>query len=125
MPAYAQVLQRTLEALYDDERLRANLVDAEAKVVLDWASAWLTEQVNAAKNETAAQKIAQTELARVKSIVSAINTLAAKPGAPALGDALNALGLKPQPPLTRAQTWRVLGLVTSAVWQANKKGPGA
>lgn len=121
MPAYAKVLESTLEALYDDERLRSNLADDEAEVVLDWASAWLTEQVSAAKNETAAKKIAQGELARVKPIVSTINDLAKKPGTPTLGDAVNALALKPQPPLTRAQTWRVLGLVASAVWQANRK----
>jgi len=121
MAGYDKVLQSALEALYDDEHLRSHLTDDEAKVVLDWASVWLAEQVNAAKNETAAKQIAQNELARVKPLVGAINDLAKKPGVPALGDAITALGLKPHPPLTRAQTWRVLGAVTRAVWQANKK----
>ncbi len=121
MPTFEKILQSTSEKLYGDERLRSNLSDEEAKMVLGWADAWIAERVNDAIDEVAAKQIAQSELARVKPVVAAINELGKKPGAPALGEAVAALALKPQPPLTRAQTFRVLGVLTSTVWKTAKK----
>ncbi|MBI5302830.1 MAG: hypothetical protein HY868_11895 [Chloroflexi bacterium] len=121
MPTFEKILQSATESLYGDECLRSNLTDDEANSVLDWATQWIAEQVSGAKDEATAKRIAQNELARVCTIVTAINGIAKKPGVPSLGDAVRALELKTQPPLTRIQTFRLLTVLSSAAWKLTKK----
>ncbi len=72
----SRIAERASESLYEDEKLRSNLTDTQAETVLGWASDWLDKQVNAAPNDAAAQKIAQTQGQKVRKIVSALNSLA-------------------------------------------------
>jgi hypothetical protein len=113
MPSFDKMIQNVAEKLYEDERLRSNLTDSEAKVVMDWAMSWITEQVNAARDETSAKQIAQTEMARVRQTANAWNALAAKDATPRLVDAIAAIdlgGVQASAALTREQ---VLSLATS------------
>jgi hypothetical protein len=73
------ILQSVAEQLMEDERLRSNLDDDQAKIVLDWAIAWMGAQVNAAADAPAAAQIAGAELGRVRDVLKAINA-AAKAG---------------------------------------------
>ena len=70
------ILQGVAEQLMEDERLRSNLDDVQAKIVLDWAIAWMGAQVNAAADAPAAAQIAGAELARVRDALRAVNASA-------------------------------------------------
>lgn len=120
MEPFAQTIQRTAERLYEDEKLRANLQDDEAKIVLGWAEDWLAAKISAAGDENQAKQIAQDEWTRVRQAVTTINTLAAKPGALKLSDMVATF----EPPMqamsasSRAQMFQMLTGVISALWRA-------
>ncbi|MGB8646874.1 MAG: hypothetical protein WCF84_16660 [Anaerolineae bacterium] len=71
----SRIAERASESLYEDERLRSNLTDAQAVIVLKWAEEWLTRRINSAHDEATAQQVAQTEGKRVRAAVAAINAL--------------------------------------------------
>lgn len=112
MQKYEQAVQSAAESLYGDERLRSNLTDSEAKVLLDWAVSWVAAQVNAARDEVGAKKIAQTELVRVRQVAGALNALAAKNAAPHLDEVIAAIRSGAQSS-TALKTEQVLSLATS------------
>lgn len=119
MGKFDKVIESVSECLYGDERLRSNLTDGEAKIVLTWAQNWIGERINTARDEAMAKQIAQNELARVQPTLLAINALAKKPGVPRLSDAVSALDptLKGGKPLTREETFGTLTALTGAVWK--------
>jgi hypothetical protein len=118
MGAFDRIVQNAAEKLYEDERLRSNLTDGEAKVVLDWASGWVADQVNAARDETAAKQIVQDELARVRQTTATLNALAKKPGALRLADAVAALepAVQVQEEMSREQVLKLATELASAMW---------
>lgn len=119
MAQFDTIIQNASESLLEDERLRSNLTDSEAKVVLDWALEWISAQVNAARDEASAKQIAQSELVRVRQIMSTINALAKQPGPLHLADAVAALDalLQANRVLTREEIFSLLTALTSALWQ--------
>ncbi|MBI3740349.1 MAG: hypothetical protein HY257_01165 [Chloroflexi bacterium] len=70
------VLQNVVEQLMEDERLRSNLQDEEAKTLNEWAIQYLGAQIAAAQNPSDAQQIGARELARVREAMSAVNARA-------------------------------------------------
>jgi hypothetical protein len=122
MDLIQSVIERTIEKLYEDERLRSNLSDDEAKIVLSWAESWLTTQISAAESENRARQIAQNEWARVRQAVSIINSLAEQPGTLRLSQALAAF----EPQMQGAATWprtTVLQLLTefiTTLWRTER-----
>ena len=118
MPQFDGIIQNAVEKLYEDERLRSNLIDSEAKVVLDWASGWVADRVRAARDETAAKQIVQGELARVRQAATALNALAKKPGALRLADAVAALepSMQAQGAMSREQVLKLATELASAMW---------
>jgi hypothetical protein len=121
---FDKIIQNAAENLYGDERLRSNLADDEAKIVLDWALGRISAQVNAAHDEAAAKLAAQKELARVRPVIAAINALAKKPGTPRLADAVAAVESSlAAPPLSRAETMALLTAIADKLWQARSKPP--
>lgn len=71
-------LQRAIESLFEDERLRSNLTDAEAQVLLDWAQAQVEEAANATTrmaDAAAAQASIDTVLRQVRAAIREINDL--------------------------------------------------
>ncbi len=119
MPQFDKIIQNTAEKLYEDERLRSNLTDGEAKIVLDWAAGWITAQVSAARDETAAKQVAQTELARVQQTTTALNALAAKDATPRLADALAAIdagSVQASATLTREQVLALATTLATSLW---------
>ena len=119
MGKFDKVIESVSECLYGDERLRSNLTDGEAKIVLTWTENWIRERVNTARDEAMAKQIAQNELARACQVLQSINALAKKPGVPRLPDAVGALdaALKGGKPLTREETFGALTALTGAVWK--------
>ncbi len=119
MAQFDKIIQSAVEKIYEDERLRSNLTDSEAKVVLDWASGWVADQVNAAHDETAAKQIVQGELARVRQTATALNALAKKPGALRLADAVAALepSVQAQAAMSREQVLKLATDLASAMWK--------
>ncbi len=119
MELFDKIIQQSTERLYEDERLRSHLTDAEAKIVLGWAENWITTQVRAAKNETQAQQIAQTESTRVRQTVSTMNTLAAKEGALDLTQAIAALQPqgKIQQAMSREKVFKLLTEWVTLMWR--------
>ncbi|MBI3914308.1 MAG: hypothetical protein HY327_09020 [Chloroflexi bacterium] len=109
------ILQSVAEQLMEDERLRSHLDDDEAKIVLDWAMAWLGAQVNAAADAPAAAQIASAELARVRDALKAMN-VAAKESSAAMPQILAAL-CDAQSKSSPAQ---VLAMLNAPVPRANR-----
>jgi hypothetical protein len=121
MEPFEKTIRRVSERLYEDEKLRANLADDEAQVVLGWAQEWLTNKIGAATDENQAQQIAQDELTRVRQAVTTINTLAAKPGALKLSEAVAAFEpqMQAMTATPRAQVFKMLTQVISVMWRAH------
>ncbi len=119
MPPFDKGVQNATEKLYEDERLRSNLTDREAKIVLDWAERWVTEQVSAARDETAAKQIALNELTRVRQTATALNALAAQDATPRLADALAAIapGAQASTTMTREEVLALATTLASALWK--------
>lgn len=119
MAQFDKIAQSAAESLYEDERLRSNMTDGEAKVVLDWALGWISSQVNAGRDEASAKQIAQSELARVRQTVNAINALAKQPSPLRLSDAIAALdaSLPSNRAFSREEIFSLLTVLTSATWQ--------
>ena len=121
MGAYDKVMQSTAEKLMEDERLRTNLADDEAKLLMDWALAWMEGRVFKAPNEAVAQQLAQTELARLRPAMSKINNLLKGDKMPALTNATQALGLPAAKtatnPLDRKGLIRILTARLAESWR--------
>ena len=120
---FEKIIQRVTEPLYEDEQLRSNLTDDEAKVVLDWATQWIQEQVGPAKDEASAKQIAQRALVRVRPVISAINALAAQPGELRLSDAVAVLEpvLAGNQKLSRPQVFGLLTILAGATWRVQSE----
>ena len=117
MQKYEQAVRSAAESLYGDERLRSNLTDSQAKIILEWAVGWVAGQVNAAKDEVSAKQIAQGELTRVRQIASSLNALAAKNAAPRLDEVIAAIraGASSSAALTSEQVLSLATTVTTAL----------
>ncbi|MDE3088411.1 MAG: hypothetical protein KGJ80_03350 [Chloroflexota bacterium] len=126
MPPFDKIVQNAVEKLYEDERLRSNLTDSEAKIVLDWATTWITDQVNAARDEASASQVAQNEFARVRQTAAALNALAAGNATPRLADVIAALeqSIQPQQTLTREQVLSLATTLASALWAPRVRASG-
>ncbi len=110
-----RIAERAAESLYEDEKLRSNLTDSEAEIVLNWASEWLSAQVSAALDEATAQKIAQTTGQQVRQVVSTLNSLAKKgPFTNKQGMAALEPLLKQDPSLPRRDLVTIVGNLTQA-----------
>ncbi len=117
-----RIAESATESLYEDERLRSNLTDSEADVVLKWAADWLTAQVSAASDDTAAQPIAQRETARVRTLLAAINALGKQGPELNLATALAAVApsLADDTAFTREEILTLLTALASAAWQLHR-----
>ncbi len=72
-------LQKAVESLLEDERLRSNLTDAEAKILLSWGEAQLTEAAKTpprAASDVAAPDAISACLQQVRAALREINDLA-------------------------------------------------
>jgi hypothetical protein len=120
---FDKIVRRVTEPLYEDEKLRSNLTDDEARVVLGWAAQWIEMQVISAKGEPSAEQTAQRALARVQPVISAINALAAQPGELRLADAVVALEpfLEGNQKLSRSQVFELLTNFASAAWRVQSE----
>ena len=118
MPQFDGIIQNAVEKLYEDERLRSNLTDDEARVVLDWATGWIADQVRAARDENAASQVAQGELTRVRQAAAALNALAEKPGTLRLADAIAALEpiVQTRQAMPRERVLKLATELASAMW---------
>ena len=123
MEPFDQIIQRTTERLYQDERLRSHLTDDEAQVVLGWAESWLETQIAAASDDAHAAQIAQSEFARVRQTVGAMNALAAKEGALGLAEAVAALEpqIKTAQALPRETIFKLLTQLVGTMWRLQGK----
>jgi hypothetical protein len=120
---FEKIIQRVAESLYEDEQLRSNLADDEARVVLDWAAHSIEEQVISAKDESSAKQLAQRALARVRPVISAINVFAAQPGELRLSDAVAALEplLAGNQKLSRPQVFGLVTILVGATWRVQSE----
>lgn len=118
MEAFEKVIQKTTERLYEDERLRSNLSDDEAQVVLGWAEEWVAAKITRADDENGARQIAQSELNRVRQAVSTMNTLAENPGALRLSEMLAAFEpqMRVQSILPRVLVFKILTRFITTMW---------
>ena len=91
---FDDVLASAAEKLSSDERLRSNLTDDEFAPMLDWAIKWLGTKAAEAKDKTAAQKITQTELRRIETMMKQVNDHLLAGTTPTLEAAAKPLKLK-------------------------------
>ena len=101
MGAYEKVVQGVADKLLEDERLRANLDDEEANLVVNWAIEWLEGSVIKARDEATARQIAQKEATRLRPAMQKISdTLSesktSSPSAGAVSFGLSASGAAPR-----------------------------
>ena len=94
MGKYERVVQSAAEKLLEDERLRGNLTDDEANLLVNWAVERLESRVDRAQDETTARATAQAEVARLRPAMSKINALLAADKTPTTADVAQALGLR-------------------------------
>lgn len=121
--AEGQIAQRALDELYKDEYLRSHLDDDEAKIVFDWAKRWIEEKIMSAQDTPSAEQTVQSELARIRPVISAMNTMAGQPGELSLANAVAELepALNVAPGMSRVQLFRLLTTLTSATWKAQSR----
>jgi hypothetical protein len=74
MSSREEILRRAVESLMEDERLRSNLTDYEAEVVLNWANSWLEKKILSAPEEKA-EEIASKEKERVRNLLISLNNM--------------------------------------------------
>jgi len=76
-----------------------------------------------AKDESSAKQLAQRALARVRTVISAINAFAAQPGELRLSDAVAALEplLAGNPKLSRPQVFGLLTILADATWRVQSQ----
>src|SRR5574341_946037 len=119
MGQFAKIVQNASAALLEDERLRSNMTDGEAKIVMDWALGWIESRVNAAPDETNAKQVAQRELTHVREMCAALNGLAKQSGVPDLFDAVRGLNasLTRGRDFSREELFYLLAALTNAAWQ--------
>jgi hypothetical protein len=121
MGVHNKVVQSVAEKLMEDERLRTNLADDEAKLLIDWALAWVEGRVFKAPNEATARQLAQAELVRLRPAMSKINDILDGGKTPALTDAVQALGLPATKtatnPLDRKGLIRALTTQLAELWR--------
>jgi len=94
MSKYEGVVQSAAEKLLEDERLRGNLTDDEANLLVNWAIERLESRVDRAQDETTARATAQAEVARLRPAMSKINALLAGGKTPTPADVAQTLGLR-------------------------------
>ncbi len=112
---FEAIVRRVVEKLYEDERLRSNLTDVEAKIVLDWAVGWIERQVGTAGDGAHAAQLAMQAFEFARQTARAIDALAATPGSLRLADALAALDPRLNQPLPREEVLRLLCHCASAL----------
>ncbi len=115
------IAERASSSLYEDERLRSNLTDEQADIVLKWADDWLSSRIAEAPDEAAAQQIAQTEGKRARTALAAINALAENE-AFTLAQAVAALEpiLTGGRPFSREEVLILLTGLAGAAWDARE-----
>lgn len=103
MIRFENKIEMSLQQLLEDERLRSNLIDAEANLLFDWATTRLTTSVSLIADETVGIDALQAETRRVRSAFRSINDLFDGDHIPTPQSALTALSLpqstNPVPPL--------------------------
>jgi hypothetical protein len=95
MSTFENIVQGAAEKLMEDERLRANLTDDEANVLINWAIEWLEGHMAKASNEAAARQAVQAEVNRLRPAMQKINDLLVGDQVPVWSAAIKALGLSP------------------------------
>lgn len=93
MSNFESQIEGSLEQLQMDERLRSNLIDAEANLLLDWATTRLMQNVELIADESAALEAVRAETRRVRSALRGINDLFKDDHNPTLSEAVAALSL--------------------------------
>ena len=66
-------MQGAAERLLEDEALRSNLTDDEAKMLIHWAIEWLESHVDPARDQATARQAAQAEMERLRPALQEIN----------------------------------------------------
>jgi hypothetical protein len=118
MASFDKVVQNAAEKLLGDERLRSNLTDPEAKIVLDWALTRLKAQTNSAKDEAGAMQVASSEMTRIRAMLNAINAIA-KSATPRLAEGVASIepSLQGGKPFTRQEIMVLLTMLINTAWQ--------
>lgn len=122
MGAFEKVVQSTAEKLLEDERLRTNLDDEEADLLVNWAIEWLEGRISSAHDESAARQIAQKEFKRLRPAMQKINDALAESALPVSSDAAvsfgqPALGAAPGTPPDRKALVRGLIAQLAHAWE--------
>ncbi len=121
-----KTVESAAEGLYGDERLRSNLTDDEANLVLNWAVGWLEKRANVpapglamgSKTPTA-KRVSQASIDQVRQVVSSINGAARAPGTPRLDTTIPEI-LRPvvgDKPLTRQEVLKLLTVLAQTLWE--------
>jgi len=85
MSKFKSVVQGAAERLLEDEALRSNLTDDEAKMLIHWAIEWLESHVDPARDQATARQAAQAEIGRLRPALQEINHRLAAGETPEVG----------------------------------------
>jgi hypothetical protein len=116
MSTFENIIQGAAEKLMEDERLRANLTDDEANILVNWAIEWLEGRVAKASNEAVARQAVQAEVTRLRPAMQKISDLLVGDQAPALPAAAKAIGL-PSPKVAASKMLNRQALIRSLTAQ--------
>ncbi len=74
MRSREEILRLAVESLMEDERLRSNLTDYEAEVVMNWANNWLERKILSVPEEKV-EEVARKEKERVRNLLISLNNM--------------------------------------------------
>ncbi|MBI4790975.1 MAG: hypothetical protein HY782_28430 [Chloroflexi bacterium] len=118
MKPSGKTLESAAESLWEDERLRSNLTDTEAKQILDWAVKLMEARARPATSDANAPKMVNPgDLDRMRHLVVTINSVAHKPGDLALPEVIAEVipAMTCGKPLTREEVLGLLTVIADAV----------
>ncbi len=123
MRSREEILRRVVESLMEDERLRSNLTDYEAELVLNWANSWLEKRILSAPEEKA-EEVATKERERVKNLLISLNNLLLYSRSPTLSMAMGLVEkhLNEGVPFTTKEILEFITELARIIWERRGSG---
>ncbi len=123
MSSREEILRQAVESLMEDERLRSNLTDQEAEVVLNWASSWLEKRILSASEEKV-EEVASKEKKRVRNLLISLNNLLLYSHSPTLSMAVGLVEkhLNEGVPFSTKEILELITELAGIIWERRGSG---
>jgi len=123
MRSREEILRLAVESLMEDERLRSNLTDYEAEVVMNWANNWLERKILSAPEEKV-EEVARKEKERVRNLLISLNNMLLYSRSPTLSMAVGLVEkhLNEGVPLSTKEILELVTELAGIIWERRAGG---